>query len=119
MPPLSLALDPAFRVGPVGRRTLGSLLASAVDMDQFVESVTATADTVRHTDRVRSASIAQVSEHEAGDVIHVASDAPAYETAKFGEVSVLARHNSIAALVDGRLTVQVPPVSSNVVRLGS
>ncbi|CAN5134954.1 hypothetical protein BH11ACT1_BH11ACT1_08690 [soil metagenome] len=33
--------------------------------------------------------------------------------------SVLPRPNTSAALVDGRLTVQVPPVSWNVVRLGS
>jgi len=251
---------------------LGSFLASAVDMDHFVESVTATADSVRsakraskrihisfdewnvwyqqraesrpptgydwpvapvlledrynvadavvvgnllisllrHTDRVHSASLAQLvnviapimtepggrswrqttfhpfaqaSAHAVGDVLQVAIEAPRYETAKYGAVpvvdavatwdaeagavalfavnrsltetvelsvdvrslpglarvvaatalsnpdhtwaatvddatSVLPRHNPTATLDDGRLTVQVPPVSWNVVRLG-
>jgi alpha-N-arabinofuranosidase len=157
---------------------LGSFLASAVDMDHFVESVTAAADSVcsakraskrihisfvewnvwyqrraesrpptghdwpvapvlledrynvadavvvgsllisllRHTDRVHSASLAQLvnviapimtepgdrswrqttfhpfaqaSAHAVGDVQQVAIEAPAYETAKFGEVPVV------------------------------
>ncbi|WP_019137711.1 alpha-N-arabinofuranosidase [Cellulomonas massiliensis] len=249
---------------------LGSFLASAVDMDRFVESVVATADAVRaqkkvakrvhvsfdewnvwyvhraesrppsgddwpvapvlledryhvadavvvgsllisllrHTDRVHAASLAQLvnviapimtepggrawrqttfhpfaqaSRYASGDVLQVAIDAPTYETARFGDVplvdavatrdeatgdvtlfavnrsqgepallevdvrslpglrvreattfanpdhtwqatadddsSVLPRPNGTAALADGRLRIEVPPVSWNVVRL--
>ncbi|GCE77518.1 arabinosylfuranosidase ArfA [Cellulomonas biazotea] len=251
---------------------LGSFLASATDMDHFVEAVTATADAVRahkkvdkrihisfdewnvwyqkraeskpptgddwpvapvlledrynvadavvvgnllisllrHTDRVHAASLAQLvnviapimtepggrswkqtifhpfaqaSRHAVGDVLQVAIDAPTYETARYGDASlvdavatrdpetgattlfavnrsltepallevdaralpglrvldattlanpdhtwsatadddtsVAPRPNTTAEVRDGRLTVQVPPVSWNVVRLGA
>ncbi|KQY47146.1 alpha-N-arabinofuranosidase [Cellulomonas sp. Root137] len=250
---------------------LGSFLASAVDMDHFVESVSATADAVRahkkvdkrihisfdewnvwyqhraeskpptghdwpvapvlledkynvadavvvgnllisllrHTDRVHSASLAQLvnviapimtepggrswkqtifhpfaqaSRYAVGDVLQVAVESPTYETAKYGDASlvdavatrdpetgavalfavnrsltetvtlevdarslpglrvveastlsnpdhtwsatadddtsVAPRANATAVVRDGRLTVEVPPVSWNVVRLG-
>jgi alpha-N-arabinofuranosidase len=250
---------------------LGSFLASAVDMDHFVDSVSATADAVRahkkvdkrihisfdewnvwyqhraeskpptghdwpvapvlledkynvadavvvgnllisllrHTDRVHSASLAQLvnviapimtepggrswkqtifhpfaqaSRYAVGDVLQVAVESPTYETAKYGDASlvdavatrdpetgavalfavnrsltetvtlevdarslpglrvieastlsnpdhtwsatadddtsVAPRANATAAVRDGRLTVQVPPVSWNVIRLG-
>ncbi len=251
---------------------LGSFLASAVDMDHFVESVTATADAVRaaqkkskrihisfdewnvwyqkraesrppsgddwpvapvlledrynvadavvvgnllisllrHSDRVHAASLAQLvnviapimtepggrswkqtifhpfaaaSRYATGDVLRVAIDAPTYETARHGDAalvdavatrdeetgdvtlfavnrstgapavldvdlralpglslveatslanpdhtwsatadddtSVAPRANATAEVADGRLRVQVPPVSWNVVRLGT
>ena len=94
MLPVSLTLDPAFRVGPSGVPPSG--LSSSTSAGASAPA--STTPGTRPPTRTGSAATSSTSR---------ASSA------------VPPRHISTAALVDGRLTVQVPPVSWNVVRLGS
>jgi hypothetical protein len=94
MLPVSLTLDPAFRVGPSGVPPSGRSSSVSAGASAPASMTPGTRPPSR-TGPVATSSSSRARS------------------------AVLPRHNSTAALVDGRLTVQVPPVSWNVVRLGS